>query len=407
MRARPEGGSGRERTRASGSGQLPRGEGRSAWPIRLSVLAALLIAACASIASAQDAGTPAPPPQDEPIPPPPGSGGDQAVPVPDEVPTPTEQRLQLVVIDAAVYGIDAVVGRHVTAQMRATGDSMGYAVLAGDATVAAAQSLRMPYPPAPADLWRVTYASRSHRGAFARVWAESGQYVVEISVASLDGTGPFFARGTGGASDLRAVVDRLLREALPPPSSYRTDQQQTDQTTTPQQTEPTLPDVTTAQPDPAAAAEQTPERRRRRVRLRRFHLAIQTEAAFGTSQDSFYNHLIGLRADYRISREILFGAYVAYANLRGKDGRSSNLLFMLQVENRVRVSSGTDITVPLRLGLGYLPFNGPVIRLSGGLNIPLSRSFQLGIDILTPTFWVLPDRTAVSLDVGVELIYRL
>jgi hypothetical protein len=79
----------------------------------------------------------------------------------------------------------------------------------------------------------------------------------------------------------------------------------------------------------------------------------------------------------------------------------------VQIEDRVRIISSSDITVPLRLGVGYLPFNGPYIRIAAGLNIPLNRDFQLGFDILAPTFWILPDRTAVSMDLAAEIIWRL
>lgn len=58
------------------------------------------------------------------------------------------------------------------------------------------------------------------RGAFARVWADAGRYVFELSVASADGTGPFFARGSSGAEDLYAVVERLTREAVPAPNVW-------------------------------------------------------------------------------------------------------------------------------------------------------------------------------------------
>ncbi len=63
--------------------------------------------------------------------------------------------------------------------------------------------------------------------------------------------------------------------------------------------------------------------------------------------------------------------------------------------------------MPIRAAIGYLPFNGPVLRLSAGINIPLSSRIELGFDILTPTFWFLPDQTVVSLNVAAELIYRL
>lgn len=328
----------------------------------------------------------------------------QAPPTPGEEGAPPaegeagEQPLRLLVVDAATYGIDPVVGRHVTERMRETGAELGYEVLDRDATVAAAQQVRMPYPPTPADLWRVTYAGQAQRGAFARVWAHAGSYVIEIVVASLDGAGPFFARGTAGAADLHEVVARLVRQALPAPEQWEGVMAAGER--------PPAPQAEPPPPEPASRPEPPEEDRTPPIR-HRWNLVLQTEGAIGTSQDSFYNHLFGARVDYRISREILVGAYFGYANLRGKDGRVSNMLTYLQIEDRVRISSGSDITVPLRLGIGYLPFNGPVVRLAAGVNFPLTRRIELGFDLLTPTFWVLPDRTAVSLDIAAELVWRL
>ncbi|MEO0326679.1 MAG: hypothetical protein AAF447_27285 [Myxococcota bacterium] len=114
-----------------------------------------------------------------------------------------------------------------------------------------------------------------------------------------------------------------------------------------------------------------------------------------------------MRLGFRITNAVHLGAYAGYTNLRGRNGRVGNTLFYFQIEDRVRVSSRTDVTVPLRLGVGYLPFNGPFVRLSAGANIPLGPRLEIGFDLLTPTFWVLPDRTAVSLDLAAEVIYRL
>lgn len=321
-----------------------------------------------------------------------------------------DEALRLVVVEAAPFGVDPIVGAHVTAQLRRTGAAMGYRVLSAAETGAAVARLRMPYPPTPADLWRLTYVAEAQRGAFARVWAQGGRYVVELVAASLDGTGPFYGRATAGAADLRQVVGQLAESTLPPPGRWSTTR------TPPVGARPAPPPPT--EEDRAAGASEasdavTPRPAPRRTRRapepigRRFQLVLQTEGAIGTSQDTFYNHLLGMRLDWRIARTLLLGAYVGYANLRGKAGRVGNLLAYLQIENRVRPSSRSSLTIPLRLAVGYLPFNGPVVRLAAGLNVPLSDRFELGFDLLTPTFWVLPDRVVVSLDLAAELIWRL
>ncbi|MFK7990179.1 MAG: hypothetical protein AB8I08_29435 [Sandaracinaceae bacterium] len=318
--------------------------------------------------------------------------------------TPDGERMRMIVIDAATFGIDPVVGRVASSQMRATAESVGYQTLTPTESVAAAQQLRMPYPPTPADLWRVSWVARTHRGAFARIWAHAGQYVVEVTVASLDGTGPFFARGTAGSDNLREVVAALLRQALPAPSSWDADGAASSGTG-----QPTAPTATSDtdlnefdeldRPAPARPEEPEPE-------IRRWSVTLQTEAAIGIDDEVFYNHLTGARVDFRITRDIALGVYAGWVNLNGRDGRVDNILVMLQFENRIRLSSDLDLTIPLRAAIGYLPFNGPVIRLAAGLNYAFDEHFEMGIDILTPTFWFLPNGAAVSLDLALEATYR-
>ena len=314
-----------------------------------------------------------------------------------------EELPRAIVIDAAPYGIDPVVGQHVTTRIRMVAAEMGYQVLDGEATLEAARRMRMPFPPSPADLWRVTFVAQAKRGVFAKVWAHQGQYIVEISVASLDGTGPFFARGSTSAETLHQVVTDLTRQALPLAEIWN--EEAAEQLI-----------VQSRSTESSASAEvptrpnQSPRLRRSRPDrrpTRRFDLALQLEGAIGTSSDHFFNFLAGARLGVRITKTLMLGLHVGYANLRGRENRANNILPMLQIENRIRLSARTDLTVPLRFGIGYLPFNGPVIRLAAGLNLPLSPRVELHFDILSPTFWVLPDRTTSSLNLAAEVIFRL
>lgn len=386
----------------------------------LFVLASLLsVSALPTRTSAQqpgpDAGVPVaqplaaqPPPLDvtAPVVTAPALDGVAAVPVPDLSAVPAPPRERCVVIDAAPYGVDPVVGRYVSQTLRATAEQLGYAVLTPEESVAAAQSVRMPYPPAPADLWRATWAGRAARGVFARVWANQGQYVVELSVASADGGGPFFARGSASAQELVATVARLLREALPPPGVSTAPAAPGGQVPGGQVPGGQVPGAQLGAGAEPPVQPGAPAHRRRHGRARRWVFAVQTDFAFGASRDFFFNALLGARIDYRVTPDIRVGAYLGYANLRGKDGRASNLLMLAQVEDRVRVSSGTDVRVPLRLAIGYLPKNGPVVRLAAGVGFPISNRVELTFDLLAPTFWVIPGRTVVSLDVGAEVGYR-
>lgn len=320
-----------------------------------------------------------------------------AAPPTTRAPAPTRR---LIVIDAATYGIDPIVGRVATDRLRRTGAELGYEVLDAAQTVAAARELRMPYPPTPADLWRVSWVARAHRGVFARIWAAEGRYVIELVVASLDGAGPFFGRETASAAEFRAAIDRLLRQTLPSPAQWQ---------------ESPPPAVAAARPAQTADRERPREElahpggigvRLPEPPLRRFALTLQTEAVFGTTPSFFYNHLAGARFDVRITRDLAVGAYVGYANAEGRNDRVHNLLFLLQGEHRIRLSPTLDLTFPLRVAAGYMPYNGPVLRIAAGLSHPLGPDFEVGVDLVSPTFWFLPSGLAFSLDVAVEITYR-
>lgn len=310
-------------------------------------------------------------------------------------PAPAPPAARLVLVYTQAVGVDPVVSRFVNDQLATTAGGLGYQVVQGEETARFSQQVTLPYPPAPADLWRLTYASGSQRGVFARVWAEGGQYVTEILVASLDGTGPFVQRATSGAADLQPVVHGLLLQILPTPSA---------QMTAPAPSSPATTDAIPAQPPSLAGTTELEAEADAEPELGpRWSLAAQTEAAFGAGSNNFYNHLLGARVDYRLSQEVFVGGYFGYANLRGREQRVSNALLYLQLEDRIAVSKGSRFAIPLRIALGYLPRNGPVLRLASGIFYALTPRVSLGAEVLAPTFWMIRDRVLFSLDFAVEI----
>jgi hypothetical protein len=135
----------------------------------------------------------------------------------------------------------------------------------------------------------------------------------------------------------------------------------------------------------------------------RVTLALRAEPAFGVSGGSFYNQLVGARASYRFADNLSLGPYIAYANLKGQDGRAHNVLPSLELEYRVSLGASSAFKIPLRFATGYLPMNGPVMRLSAGIGYALSPHVDIVLDLLTPTFWVIRDRTVASLGAGFEI----
>jgi|RhiMethySRZTD1v2_1073278.scaffolds.fasta_scaffold08470_10 hypothetical protein len=133
--------------------------------------------------------------------------------------------------------------------------------------------------------------------------------------------------------------------------------------------------------------------------------ALEAEAAFGVGGGSFYNQLAGVRVDYRFTEQLALGGYVGYANLKGKEGRASNVLPYLNLEYRPRLDAKGVFGLPLGFGTGYLPDNGPFLRLSAGVSYALSPQTDIVLDFFTPSFWIVHDRTVVSLGAALAINY--
>ena len=137
-----------------------------------------------------------------------------------------------------------------------------------------------------------------------------------------------------------------------------------------------------------------------------FRLAVQTEAATGVATGAFHNQLAGARLDLQFSPRVSFGGYLGYANLKGKDGRTSNLLTYAEVEYRTG-AAGDAVRIPFRFASGYLPRNGPVVRLATGLAFALTPRLDLVTELLAPMFWVTNDQMLLSMNVSLELAFKL
>jgi hypothetical protein len=135
-------------------------------------------------------------------------------------------------------------------------------------------------------------------------------------------------------------------------------------------------------------------------------LAVETEGAFGLYPGGFYNQLAGARLDLRASPHVSFGAYAGYANLKGKEGRAHDVLGYAQVEYMAG-APGARVRVPLRFASGYLPRNGPVVRVAAGLAFALTPKVDLVTELLAPMFWVTRDQTVLSTNVSLELAFAL
>lgn len=131
-----------------------------------------------------------------------------------------------------------------------------------------------------------------------------------------------------------------------------------------------------------------------------WRIAFQTEGAFGVT-GPFYNHLAGARLDRCFSPVVCFGGYVGYVNLKGKDGRVSNVLTYAQIE--ARPSLGKSFFLPFRFGAGFLPKNGPTLRAAMGLGYRIGN-VDLTIEV-APSYWLTKDLPVLSIDPAIEIAF--
>jgi hypothetical protein len=123
--------------------------------------------------------------------------------------------------------------------------------------------------------------------------------------------------------------------------------------------------------------------------------------AFGLSGGGFLNELAGARVDLDYTPRFSLGFGLAYANLKGKYGRTSNVLPEAMLGYRVPL--GRVVGLPFHLAGGYLPKNGPTLRLGAGVDFRLGERARLEFMLLEPMVWVTKDRPESSLNLGIGL----
>jgi hypothetical protein len=127
--------------------------------------------------------------------------------------------------------------------------------------------------------------------------------------------------------------------------------------------------------------------------------------AIGLSGSGFTNELAGARYELAYTPRLTLGFGLAYSNLKGKSGRASNVL--PEARLGYRIPFGRVVGWPIHLGGGYLPKNGPTLRLGTGFDFELGERVLLDLTLLEPMVWVTRNRPESSLNFGVALSVRL
>jgi len=127
--------------------------------------------------------------------------------------------------------------------------------------------------------------------------------------------------------------------------------------------------------------------------------------ALGMPGLAFMNELVGARLELEYTPRFALGFSLAYANLKGKDARVSNMLPEVSVAYRSPLGQ-SDFGVPTRFARGYLPKNGPTLRLTSGFDLAVNDSVSLELALLEPMMWVARDKPELSFNFGAAVRAR-
>jgi hypothetical protein len=376
-----------------------------------SLRAALALVAALSPAASFAQQPPAPPAEAPPAPaatpdggvalppPPPADPAPAAVTAPPEAPpaapppAPATQGPLTAVIDAAPLGVDPAAARFVTDTLRARVAELGFRVVSTQEMYAAAARLQLPFPVPAEGIYELERVLQAPVAVHAEVRAARGQYLVRLRVRVAVEPQERVREITATQFQLAEALRSAMPELLVPPRADAV----------------AAPPVAPTLPVPVDADAPATPRRRRVVRAhpRRFELGLGVIGAFGPGQDPFANALVMVRGRWFPLDRFGVTASVSYANLRGRDERVSNVLVLAGVETSVDLVPSSRVFIPLRFEAGYLPNNGPVFRLTAGVAFNLTRRIRMEIDILSPTVWVLPETSPVTLDLAAHVSFAL
>ena len=156
-----------------------------------------------------------------------------------------------------------------------------------------------------------------------------------------------------------------------------------------------------------------PRPRRRRARPRRprwpdrlFWMGVLAEPAMGTNRSAF-NLLTGVRAELQW-RGLTFAINIDYSFVKDYEPRSDPDYHTMSISGMVgyKIRLGGDrISLPLLIGGGYIPGNGGLLRIEGGLSIRAIDRMEIRIMFLCPNFWFMSEDMVLFTGLSVGLLW--
>ncbi len=314
--------------------------------------------------------------------------------------------LLLVAPAVAAEGVPIEVADAVEAALRRVALESGYEVLPSARLRRAAHRYLLPMPASEADLWRWGWAIGGHRVVQARITVVGQQYRIRWLLVSLDGSGAEEREVLGGPRALASILAQAFADALPPPDRW-------DASAARRFAARRLPwprALASHAADSGEPAALPP--RRRAISAPAHPWGTSTMISGGLRLDGPEGALwlAGVRLDRMLTGSeraaVLLGASLLYADLPGRRARARNLLGWLDVESRLRFSRFADPFLSVRLGIGYLPRNGPLVRIDGGVGWPIGERFEGVLLPAAVSFWLLPRAPAITWNPSGQLRWR-
>lgn len=316
----------------------------------------------------------------------------------DELSVPRPTRLEVLLLETRRDPrIDPVVGNFIDARVRFALSEAGWEALSKSDARALLRADRVSDGASMGPLRRLIVREEIALVIVPIVYASQGKYVVELWIARGDVDGVVAAQVASEAATLGPAIDALLEAKLP--SVLEFDRQAARNA------------AEQAEEDERLLADAYRSARTRSASPKRTHwaaISLSAGSAIGPAitRDRFSIHMLRTRLELRPRDRLGLGLIMGYANLPGQGGRAHNLPILGEINYRVPIAGVERFSVPIRFAMGYLPFNGPIMRTSVGLHVDLPKDWEIGFDVLSPTVFRSPSRLHFAFDLAFEVTRR-